>query len=74
MMQRLNRSILAIETVCAHRSAVMIPEGAVVEAISIDTDDTRMTDIHWEGRVMAVFTEDLQERSTLLWARVARGA
>lgn len=67
-MYRMQRRIVAVEMVKGQqRGVVMIPEDAVVESFSIDTVDSRMTDIRWEGRQMAVFTEDLEERGAVLW-------
>ena len=43
--------------------AVMIPEGATVQVVSEPLADTRMVDVVWEGRLLAVFAEDLVQRA-----------
>jgi hypothetical protein len=62
-MYKLNGSIPAIESVGGHRTAIMIPEGALVRVISPPLPYSRMVDILWDGRTLAVFLEVLTERS-----------
>jgi hypothetical protein len=47
------------------RVTVMIPEGArvIVENAEVGS---RLIDVLWEGQTVMIFTEDLQERGTLI--------
>jgi hypothetical protein len=46
----------------------MIPEGAIVQMASGPLADTRMIDVLWEGRTLAVFSEDILQRGKELGA------
>ena len=59
----LTACILGIDSADGHRTAVMIPEGATVQAASDPTQsDIRLVDVLWDGRTLAVFAEDLFQR------------
>jgi hypothetical protein len=61
---QLTACILGIHSANSHRTAVMIPEGATVQAASDPSQsDIRLVDVLWEGRTLAVFAEDLVQRS-----------
>ena len=60
---RLSSGILGIQSTGGQRTAVMIPEGAIVQVVSGPLADTRMIDVLWEGRTLAVFAEDILQRS-----------
>jgi len=60
---RLNSETLAIEQVGGKYVAIEIPENSVVLVISGPTHkDSRMVDVEWESRRIAMFTEDIQRR------------
>lgn len=60
---RLKNSILAVEDISGHRTAVTIPAGAVIHVISGPTpSDQRMVDIRWMDRSLVMFAIDIQER------------
>ena len=59
---RLTSSLLGIQSADGQRIAVMIPEGATIQVVSGPLADTRMVDILWEGRNLAVFAEDILQR------------
>jgi hypothetical protein len=61
-LRQLTASILGIDSVKGHRTAVIIPEGATVELVHGPPGDARMVDVLWQGRTLAVFGEDLSER------------
>lgn len=59
----LTGSILGIHTVRGTRTAIMIPVGAIVRAVgSPPQSDSRLVDVHWEGKRLAVFVVDLFQR------------
>jgi len=59
---RLSSNILGIHSIDGQRTAVMIPEGGIVKVVSGPLADTRMVDVSWEGRTLAVFAEDISRR------------
>ena len=59
---RLTAGILGIYDGEGQRTAIMMPEGATVRVVSGQVADSRMVDVIWEGRTLAVFAEDLSER------------
>ena len=64
---RLSSSILGIQSTGGQRTAVMIPEGAIVQVVSGSIADTRMVDVLWEGHRLAVFAEDILQRGKEVW-------
>ena len=56
---KLGKSILVRDVVDAKRSAVTIPEGAIIEVISGPTDGDGMVDVLWKGQTVAMFAIDL---------------
>ena len=59
---RLNSSTLGIHSVSGQRTAIVIPEGAVIQVVSGPRVEDRMIDVTWEGRRLSVFTEDFLAR------------
>jgi hypothetical protein len=60
---RLKREVLAIESVDGCRTAVTIPDDAVIEVMSGPTpSDKRMVDVRWMDRELVMFAVDIQER------------
>ena len=50
---RLTAGILGIYSVDGQRTAVMIPEGALMR-VAVPASDTRLIDVIWEDKVLAV--------------------
>ena len=61
---RLRSSILGIYTVDERRTAIMIPEGAIVYVVSGPIGQDRMVDVRWDEKVVAVFAVDLTKRGS----------
>lgn len=59
---RLKSSVLCIYSDGDQRSAVMVPEGAIVKIISRSRTEDLMMDILWDGRVVAAFAVDILNR------------
>ena len=60
---RLNSETSAIEQVGGKYVAIEVPENSVVLVISGPTHkDSRMVDVEWDSRRIAMFTEDIQRR------------
>ena len=56
---KLRKSTLAFDVIDAKRSAVTIPDGAIIAVAAGPTDGDGMVDILWEGRTVVMFTIDL---------------
>ncbi len=65
---RLKRALLGIHSVEVERTAVVIPEGARVTLLCAPLNGYRLVDVHWEGKTVMLFTEDLREHGTPLEA------
>ena len=61
---RLSSSVLGIYTEDEQRTAVMIPEGAIVYVVSGPVGQDRMVDVRWDEKVVAVFAVDLTKRGS----------
>ena len=68
---RLRTTTMAIGEAGEKRTAVIIPAGEVVRAISSPTKDRRMVDVLWNGRAVTLFAVDLEWRGEQLPEAVA---
>ena len=60
---RLKKETLGIESIDGNRIAVPVPAESIVEVTSGPTEhDMRMVEVHWEGRALVMFTEDIRQR------------
>ena len=59
---KLERTTLAIGHVNGKRVAVTIPAGDTVKLITDSRPGNKMVDVLWEGRVVAMYAEDLKLR------------
>jgi hypothetical protein len=60
---QLTADILGTHAVDKVHTAEMIPQGVTVQVVSGLLADNRTVVVAWEGRMLAVFAEDLFERS-----------
>lgn len=61
---RLERATLSVETRNGKNTAVTIPAESVVEVLTIHTNGDGLVDVGWEGRTLAIFQIDMEERGT----------
>jgi len=61
---RLNSPTVAIETDDGRRVATTLPSGTTIEVASGPHDRDTMVHVIWQGRVVAMFAVDLNERGT----------
>jgi hypothetical protein len=60
---KLRRETLGIESQDGDRVAVRVPSDSIVEVISGPTEhDMRMVQVHWKGRALVMFAEDIRQR------------
>jgi len=60
---KLTKPTVALDLVGTKRAAVLVPEGAALKAKAVSTDASGMIDVLWEGRTVAMFAIDLNERA-----------
>jgi hypothetical protein len=71
---RLTAETVGIVSENQQRLTVLIPYGAVVTAINGLVNSSRMVDVMWDGKTIAIFTEDLRARGELVAVKVAAGS
>jgi len=60
---RLTSSIIGIHSVDNQRTAILIPEEAIVKVVSGPSADEGMMDVLWNDRQVAVFAVDIMDRA-----------
>ena len=68
---RLKSGVLAVGSVNGQRTAVPIPENAVV---TIFAELDKVTELFWAGKELTVFTEDLVTRGEVVQVTRAAGS
>jgi hypothetical protein len=59
---RLERTTLAIGELNGKPVAVTIPAGEIVKLVLKPSDGNKMVDVLWDGRAVAMYAVDLQQR------------
>lgn len=62
MLIQLSSGLLGICFNDGQRAAEIIPEGAIVQVFVGALQHSKMVEVRWEGRTLAVSIEDLSER------------
>jgi hypothetical protein len=57
---RLTRWAMAIALRDERHTAIMIPDGAIIELINGPFDGTRLMDVRYEGEMIMMFTDDMK--------------
>ena len=63
---RLTRSAMAIAQRAKRNSAIMIPEGAIIEVIGGPFNGTRLMDVRYEDETIMMFTDDMENHTELV--------
>jgi hypothetical protein len=58
----LKKDTLAILSENGGRVAVTVPEDAIVEIPIGDINGDRLVNVHWQGKVLTMFTQDIHDR------------
>jgi hypothetical protein len=58
----LKMATLALETINGKRIAVTVPADATIRVVSEPSDGGQLLDVLWEGRVVAMFSIDVDRR------------
>jgi hypothetical protein len=61
---QLRTETIAIDEVKGKRVAVTIPSGAIFKVVSGPRHNDRLIDVLWDGRVVQMFTVDIEVRGT----------
>ena len=57
---RLTRAAMAIALHEERHTAIMIPQGAIIELMNGPFDGTRLMDVRYEGEMIMMFTDDME--------------
>ncbi len=57
---RLTRYAMAIAMRDERHTAIIVPEGAIIEVMNGSFDGTRLMDVNYEGEVIMMFTDDMK--------------
>jgi hypothetical protein len=57
---RLTRAAMAIAQRDERHTAIMIPEGAVIEVIAGPFNGSRLMDVKYAGEIVLMFTDDMK--------------
>ena len=60
---KLTKQTVALDLVGTKRSAVLVPQGAALRVKAALDDGCGMINVLWEGRTVAMFASDLNERA-----------
>ena len=63
---RLTRTAMAIAQRDSRNTAIMIPEGAVIELLNGPFDGVRLMDVRYEGEVIMMFTNDMEHHTEVV--------
>ena len=68
---RLTRGAMAIALRDERHTAIMIPEGAIIELMNGPFDGTRLMDVRYEGEMIMMFTDDMKTHTVALGGKTA---
>lgn len=57
---RLTRYAMAITLRDGRHTAIIVPEGAIIEVLNGPFDGTRLMDVKYEGELIMMFTDDMK--------------
>ena len=69
---RFHKDTIALETIRAKRVAITIPAGQIIEVVGDPDDGDAKIEILWAGRIVTIFTVDLQGHGTEITAQQAK--
>ncbi len=68
---RLTRAAMAITQRDSRNVAIMVPEGAVIELLNGPFDGVRLMEVRYNGEVVMMFTNDMENHTEAVKARTA---
>jgi hypothetical protein len=51
--------------------AIMVPEGAIIELLNGPFDGVRLMDVRYDGEVIMMFTNDMENHTEVMKAKTA---
>ena len=68
---RLTRTAMAIAQRDSRNVAIMVPEGAIIELLNGPFDGVRLMDVRYDGEVIMMFTNDMENHTEVMKAKTA---
>jgi hypothetical protein len=68
---RLTRAAMAIAQRDERHTAIMIPEGAIIEVIAGPFNGSRLMDVKYGGEMVLMFTDDMKTHTGLVKTKTA---
>ena len=68
---RLTRTAMAIAQRDSRNVAIMVPEGAIIELLNGPFDGVRLMDVRYDGEVIMMFTNDMENHTEVIKAKTA---
>jgi hypothetical protein len=68
---RLTRYAMAIAQRDGRNSAILVPEGAIIEVLGGPFDGTRLMDVIYDGEAVMMFTDDMKTHTEAVRAETA---
>ena len=63
---RLTRNAMAIAQRDSRNTAIMIPNGAIIELLNGPFDGVRLMDVRYDGEVIMMFTNDMEHHTEIV--------
>jgi len=67
----LTRTAMAIAQRDSRNVAIMVPEGAIIELLNGPFDGVRLMDVRYDGEVIMMFTNDMENHTEVVKAKTA---
>jgi hypothetical protein len=68
---RLTRTAMAIAKREGRHTAIMVPNGAIIEVMNGPFDGTRLMDVRYDGEMIMMFTDDMKTHTEIVKAETA---
>jgi hypothetical protein len=70
---RLTRWAMAIAQRDSRNTAIVVPEGAIIEVLNGPFDGVRLMDVRYNGELVMMFTNDMETHTKKLKAETPKG-
>lgn len=68
---RLTRTAMAIAQRDSRNVAIMVPDGAIIELLNGPFDGVRLMDVRYDGEIIMMFTNDMENHTEVIKAKTA---
>lgn len=72
---RLRRDTCSLESVGERKNLIRVPQGAVIEVfqLSLGPEGRQMAHVHWMGKTLEMFAEDVEQRGEAIQVQTTPG-